>query len=105
MAMESDETRRLIESAFDDAQSDHFIDRLAAGGAFCRLVDGVAGRPSARAALSQRGAGFADRIVRAVRARAREADDRVERGAQRLIRRQPGETPTREDREQRGRVV
>jgi hypothetical protein len=88
MVMESDETRRLIDSAFDEAQLDHLIERLAASDAFWRL-DQVARRPSVRAALSQRGAGFADRIVRALRVRAREADDRVEQGAQRLRRRQP----------------
>ncbi len=93
----SEGATELIDTFFDSRLFDRFVDRLLASDGLWRLVDQIAASPTVRAALSQQGLGFADQVGDAVRARSRKGDRRLERAADRLIRRHPPEslqTPT-----------
>ena len=96
----SDGATRLIDTFFDSGLFDRFVDRLLASDGLWRLVDEIAASPAVMAAVSQQGLGFADQVGDAVRARSRRGDRRLERAAERLIRRQPTESrqiPTQGD--------
>ena len=96
----SEGATQLIDTFFDSGLFDRFVDRLLASDGLWRLVDQVAASPAVMAAVSQQGLGFADQLGDAVRARSRRGDRRLERAADRLIRRQPTEsrqTPTQGD--------
>jgi len=91
--VESDGATQLIDTFFDSGLFDRFVDRLLASDGLWRLVDVIAASPSVRAAVSQQGLGFADQVGDAVRARSRKGDRRIERAADRLMRRHPTESP------------
>jgi hypothetical protein len=96
----SEGATQLIDTFFDSGLFDRFVDRLLVSDGLWRLVDVIAASPAVRAAVSQQGLGFADQVGDAVRARSRKADRRLERAADRLIRRHPKEsrqTPTQGD--------
>ena len=89
----SDGATQLIDTFFDSGLFDRFVDRLLVSDGLWRLVDVIAASPKVRAALSQQGLGFADQVGDAVRARSRKGDRRLERAADRLMGRQPTESP------------
>jgi hypothetical protein len=96
----SEGATELIDTFFDSGLFDHFVDRLLTSDGLWRLVDEVAASPSVTAAVSQQGLGFADQVGEAVRARSRKGDRRLERAADRLVRRHPADSrqiPTRGD--------
>jgi hypothetical protein len=80
---------QLIDTFFDSGLFDRLVDRLLASDGLWRLVDVIAASPAVRAAVSQQGLGFADQVGDAVRARSRKGDRRLERAADRLMRRHP----------------
>ena len=84
---------QLIDTFFDSGLFDRFVDRLLSSDGLWRLVDEIAASPTVTAAVSQQGLGFADQVGEAVRARSRKGDRRLERAADRLIRRNPTESP------------
>jgi hypothetical protein len=61
------------------------MERLLASDGLWRAIDVIAASPAVRAAISQQGLGFADQVGEVVRRRSRNADDSIERFAQRLI--------------------
>ena len=91
--VESEGATQLIDTFFDSGLFDRFVDRLLSSDGLWRLVDEIAASPTVRAALSQQGLGFADQVGEAVRARSRKGDRRLERAADRLMRRHPTESP------------
>jgi len=96
----SDGATEVIDTFFDSGLFDRFVDRLLASDGLWQLVDEIAASPTVRAALSQQGLGFADQIGDAVRARSRNGDRRLERAADRLMRRHLTESrhiPTQRD--------
>ena len=96
----SEGATQLIDTFFDSGLFDRFVDRLMSSDGLWRLVDEIAASPTVRAALSQQGLGFADQVGEAVRARSRKGDRRLERAAERMMRRHPTESrqiPTQGD--------
>ena len=96
----SEGATEVIDTLFDSRLFDRFVDRLLASDGLWRLVDQIAASPTVRAALSQQGLGFADQVGETVRARSRKGDRRLERAADRLMRRHPTESwqiPTQGD--------
>ena len=96
----SEGATQLIDTFFDSGLFDRFVDRLLSSDGLWRLVDEIAASPAVRAAVSQQGLGFADQVGEAVRARSRKGDRRLERAADRLMRRHPTESrqiPTQGD--------
>lgn len=91
--VESEGATQVIDTFFDSGLFDRFVDRLLSSDGLWRLVDEIAASPTVRAALSQQGLGFADQVGEAVRARSRKGDRRFERAADRLMRRQPTQSP------------
>jgi hypothetical protein len=89
----SEGATQLIDTFFDSGLFDRFVDRLLSSDGLYRLVDEIAASPTVRAAISQQGLGFAEQVGEAVRARSRKGDRRLERAADRLIRRHPAESP------------
>lgn len=85
--LESDGAKTLIDSFFESALFERFIERLSGSDALWRLVDEIVQSPAVTAAISQQGLGFADQVGAEVRGRSRKADDWLERFAQRLIHR------------------
>jgi hypothetical protein len=96
----SEGAAQFIDTFFDSGLFDQLVDRLLSSDGLWRLVDEIAASPAVRAAVSQQGLGFADQVGESVRARSRKADRRLERAADRLMRRQPTESwqiPTQGD--------
>jgi len=96
----SEGAAQLIDTFFDSGLFDRLVDRLLVSDGLWRLVDELASSPTVRAAVSQQGLGFADQVGESVRARSRKADRRLERVADRLIRRHPTDSrqiPTQAD--------
>jgi hypothetical protein len=91
--LRSEGATQLIDTFFDSGLFDRLIDRLLSSDGLWRLVDVIAASPAVRAAVSQQGLGFADQVGEAVRARSRKGDRRLERAADRLVRRHPTESP------------
>jgi hypothetical protein len=79
---------RVVEDAvarlIDDAAA-----RLPDSEAMWALIDVIARSPAVTDAIAQQGVGFADQVADEVRDRSRTVDDRLERGARRLLRRRP----------------
>ena len=94
--LESEGAKKLVDTFFDSGLFDRFVDRLLASDGLWRLVDDIAGSPAVTAAISQQGLGFADQRGDQVRARSRQADDWIERRAQKLVHRR--EQPQAADR-------
>ncbi len=98
--LSSEGATQLIDTFFDSGLFDRLVDRLLASDGLWRLVDEIASSPAVMAAVSQQGLGFADQVGDSVRARSRKADRRLERAADRLMRRHPAESrqiPTQGD--------
>jgi hypothetical protein len=96
----SEGATQVIDTFFESGLFDRFIDRLLSSDGLWRLVDVIAASPAVRAAVSQQGLGFADQVGESVRARSRKGDRRLERAADRLVRRHPtesGQIPTHGD--------
>ena len=92
--LDSDGAQQLIDAFFQSGLFDRLIERLLASDGLWRAIDVIAASPAVRAAISQQGLGFADQVGEVVRRRSRNADDSIERVAQRLIhprRQQPGD--------------
>jgi len=89
----SEGAAQLIDKFFDSGLFDRLVDRLLSSDGLWRLVDEIAASPAVRAAVSQQGLGFADQVGASVRARSRKGDRRLERAADRLIRRHPADSP------------
>jgi hypothetical protein len=77
----------LIDTFFDSGLFNRVVDRLLSSDGLWRLVDEIAASPAVTAAISQQGLGFAEQLGGAVRERSRRADQRVERAANHLTRR------------------
>ena len=105
-AISSEGATRLIDTFFDSGLFDRVVDRLLASDGLWRLIDEVASSPAVMAAVSQQGLGFADQLGDVVRERSRKGDRRLERVADRVMRRDRtgvATTPTQggEDEERR----
>lgn len=83
--LDSEGAQKLIDTFFQSGLFDRLIERLLASDGLWRAIDVIAASPAVRAAISQQGLGFADQVGAEVRRRSREADDSIERIAQRLI--------------------
>ena len=83
----SEGATRLIDTFFDSGLFDRVVDRLLASDGLWRLIDEIASSPAVMAAVSQQGLGFADQLGDVVRERSRKGDRRLERVADRLMRR------------------
>ena len=83
--LDSDGAQQLIDTFFQSGLFDRLIERLLASDGLWRAIDVIAASPAVRAAISQQGLGFADQVGTVVRRRSRNADDRLERVAQRLV--------------------
>ncbi|HWK26092.1 MAG TPA: hypothetical protein VNS09_05990, partial [Solirubrobacter sp.] len=77
---------RAVEEAVAQLAEDA-IDRLRDSQVLWSLIRDVVQSPEVSAAITQQGAGFADQIGDELRERSRDADDRLERTAWRLLRR------------------
>jgi hypothetical protein len=85
-ALESEGAKQLVATFFDSGLFDEVADRLLASPALWRLIDEIADSPAVTAAITQQSLGFADQIGDEVRTRSRNADDWLDRAAQRLKR-------------------
>jgi hypothetical protein len=83
----SDGATQLIDMFFESGLFDRVVDRLLVSDGLWRLIDEVASSPAVMAAVSQQGLGFADQLGDVVRERSRKGDRRLERAADRLMRR------------------
>lgn len=83
--LDSDGAQKLIDTFFQSGLFDRLIERLLASNGLWNAIDVIAASPAVRAAISQQGLGFADQVGEVVRRRSRNADDSIERIAQRLI--------------------
>jgi hypothetical protein len=83
--LDSDGAQRLVDTFFQSGLFDRLIERLLASDGLWRAIDVIAASPAVRAAISQQGLGFADQVGEVVRRRSRNADDSIERIADRLI--------------------
>lgn len=85
---------RVVEEAVARLAED-VIDRLRDSQVLWSLIREVVQSPEVSAAIAEQGAGFADQVGDELRERSRQADDRLERTAWRLLRRRGGEpSPT-----------
>lgn len=97
--LESPGAERLVARVIESRLLDEAVDRLLESEELWVLVDEVARSPAVTDAISKQGIGFADQIAGVVRDRSRNADDRLEHVARRMIRRRAGEpAPPAEDR-------
>jgi len=87
------EIDRLLVSLFDSPRMAELADRVAMrlleSDELWLIVDRIARSPAVTAAIARQGAGFVDQMADEVAERSRRADDRLERGARRLLRRRP----------------
>ena len=83
----SEGATQLIDTFFESGLFDTVVDRLLVSDGLWRLIDEVASSPAVMEAVSQQGLGFADQLGDVVRERSRNGDRRVERVADRLMRR------------------
>jgi hypothetical protein len=92
-AFASDGVKAVVADLVDAEVLDVFVERLLANPALWRLVDEIASSPAVTAAITQQGLGFVDQVGDQVRSRSRNADDRFEQAARRLIRRRGSPQP------------
>ncbi len=102
-ALESPEAARLVSQVvrsrlMEDTVTqlvDETAARLPQSEALWALIDEVAQSPAVTEAITSQGKGFADQVAGEVRKSSRRVDDRLERGAWRLLRRRqvPAEPP------------
>jgi hypothetical protein len=83
--LDSEGAQTLVDTFFQSGLFDRLIERLLASDGLWRAIDVIAASPAVRAAISQQGLGFADQVGEVVRRRSRNADDAIERVADRLI--------------------
>jgi hypothetical protein len=86
--LDSPATERLVARVIDSRAVDEAVARLLESEDLWLLVDQIARSPAVTEAISHQGAGFADQVAGVVRGRSQSADDRVERVARRLLRRE-----------------
>ena len=79
---------RLVVRVIDSRLVDAAVTRLLENDDLWIVVDEVARSPAVTDAISAQGFGFAEQVAGAVRQRSVRADDRIERAARRLLRRQ-----------------
>jgi hypothetical protein len=97
---------RLAEALVDDPQLervlgrvlesklvDEAVRRVLAGEELWLVVDEVAQSPAVTEAITRQSVGFADQVAEQVRDRSRNADERLERAARRVLRRRSPESP------------
>ena len=84
---------RLVVRVIDSRLVDAAVARLLEGEDLWLVVDEVARSPAVTDAISHQGIGFAEQVAGAVRERSVRADDRIERAARRLLRRQEPTAP------------
>lgn len=82
--LNSDGAKKLVDTFFESGLFDRLVDGLLSSEGLWYLVDQIAASPAVRAAIAQQGLGFADQVGGVVRRRSRDADDSLERIAQRL---------------------
>jgi hypothetical protein len=85
--LDSPELEHLVARTIDSRLLDAAAERLLQSEELWMLVDEIASSPAVTQAISQQGAGFADQVAGEVRVRSQRADARLERAAQRLLRR------------------
>jgi hypothetical protein len=95
-ALESPTVDRLIGTAIESRLVDQAVVRLLESDDLWLLVEEIARSPAVTAAIARQSVSFADQVADGVRARSRDADARVERGARRLLRRRPATPPASE---------
>ena len=78
---------QLVVRVIDSRLVDAAVDRLLANDDLWLVVDEVARSPAVTEAISHQSLGFAEQVAGAVRARSVRADDRIERAARKLLRR------------------
>lgn len=77
----------LVARVIESELVDHIVVRLLASDDLWILVDEIAASPAVTAAISRQGMGLADQFADVVRVRSNRADDRLERGLRRVLRR------------------
>lgn len=88
-AVNSPGTQRMVASVIDSRLFDEAVARLLESRDLWLLVDEIAQSPAVTEAIGRQSVGFAEQVAGGVRERSRSADDRVERAARRLLRRDP----------------
>jgi hypothetical protein len=86
--LDSPSMERLVVRVIDSRLVDAAVARLLESEDLWIVVDEVARSPSVTEAISHQSLGFAEQVTGAVRERSIRADDRLERAARRLLRRQ-----------------
>ena len=95
--VESPSAERLVARVIESRLMDEAVARLLDSDDLWLLVDEIARSPSVTEAIAHQSAGMADEVGEVVRKSTRSADDRLERIARRLVRRQAARsaaTPT-----------
>lgn len=90
------ELRRMVRSAFRSELPDELVAQLLASEAVWVLVDELVSSPTVTEAITHQGAGFVEQVGATTRDRSREADARLQRLAERLVRRHRPSAPARE---------
>ena len=91
--LDGDAIDRVADAALESPAMERLVARILESDEVWVLVDEIAGSPQVTRAISQQGMGFADQVAGGVRARSRNADAWLERGARRALRRKPPEGP------------
>lgn len=86
--LDSPQAERMVARVIESKLIDEAVARLLESKDLWLLVDEVARSPSVTEAISHQGVGFAEEMAGAVRDRTHKADDRIERIARRLFRRE-----------------
>ena len=90
---ESPAAEQLAARAIESELMDQIVARLLESDDIWLLVDTIARSPSVTEAISRQGMGLADQFAGVVRERSNRADDRIETGLRRLLRRSDGAAP------------
>jgi hypothetical protein len=93
--LETDGTERIVAQLLESRVVDAAVTRALAGEELWRVVEAVAGSEAVTEAITRQGVGFADQVADDIGERSRRADARLERAANRLLRRRerPGGGP------------
>ena len=86
--LESPAAEQLAARAIESELMDQVVARLLESDDLWLLVDEIARSPSVTAAIGRQGMGLADQFAGVVRERSTRADDRLERGLRRVLRRE-----------------
>ncbi len=88
-ALNSPEAERLTQELIDSRVTSALLRELPDNDELWRLIDEIAQSPAVTEAIGRQSLSFADQMAGVMRSRSRDADDRVERIARRLMRRRP----------------